>query len=30
MSIFLRGSNFDSKEGEKEKEVANMGRNKGG
>jgi len=30
MSIFLRGSNFDSKGGEKEKEVANMGRNKWG
>ena len=30
MSIFLRRSNFDSKGGEKEEEVANMGRNKGG
>ena len=30
MSIFQRGSNFDSKGEEKEEEVANMGRNKGG
>jgi len=30
MSIFLRGSNFNSKGGEKEEEVVNMGRNKGG
>ena len=29
MSIFQRGSNFDSKGEEKEEEVANMGRNKG-
>ena len=29
MSIFSRGSNFDSKGGVKENEVANMGRNKG-
>ena len=29
MSIFPRGRNFDSKRGEKEEEVANMGRNKG-
>ena len=30
MSIFLRGSHLDSKGGEKEEEVANMERNKGG
>ena len=30
MSIFPRGSNFDSKGGEKEEEVAKIGRNKGG
>jgi len=30
MSIFLRGSNFDSKGGEKEEEVAKIGRNKEG
>ena len=30
MSIFLRGSNFDSKGGEKEEEIAKMGRNNGG
>ena len=30
MSIFSRGSNFDSKGGEKEEEVAKMGRNKEG
>jgi hypothetical protein len=30
MSIFPRGRNFDSKGGEKEEEIANMGRNKGG
>ena len=29
MSITQRGDNFDSKRGEKEEEVANMGRNKG-
>ena len=30
MSITQRGNNFDSKEGEKEEEVENMERNKGG
>jgi hypothetical protein len=30
MSITQRGNNFDSKEGEKEEEVANMERNKWG
>ena len=30
MSITQRGNNFDSKGGEKEEEVANMGRNKRG
>ena len=30
MSIAQRGNNLDSKGGEKEEEVANMGRNKGG
>ena len=30
MSITQRGDNFDSKGGEKEEEVANMGRNKRG
>ena len=30
MSILLRGNNFDSKGGEKEEEVAKMGKNIGG